>query len=312
MKRLIACLFLFTSLFALSQEKPTLSVLDLEASGLSEQETRLVTDYISSHIAEADLFRVVDRTQRETILNELKFSYSGCTSEDCQLEIGRLLAAAYIVVGSIGSVGDLYLLTLRLIEVETGETNKTKSAEYDDINTLIKSSRSLVFEFLRLASDESIEPGDDKAEKPPKDETANEEQKADGPERRLFWTMKTGGGAIAQTGISYFIIPKHLCIDAMTGLTYYSREYSSHNSFDGALWLITIDISAIVFDFIFTPYISAVALITTDFANVGFAPGVAIGFKIWEILVEGGVYFSLLKEDDSDIPAVRIGLGTRL
>ncbi len=63
-----------------SQEtNPTLSILDFAVSGISEKEGLLLVDYMSSAIHQTEKFRVIDRSQRETILKELQFSLSGCS-----------------------------------------------------------------------------------------------------------------------------------------------------------------------------------------------------------------------------------------
>ncbi|HAK46376.1 MAG TPA: hypothetical protein DCO79_10730 [Spirochaeta sp.] len=71
----------------------------------------LFVDFVSSHIVSTGNYRVIDRSQRQTILNEIQFSYEGCSDETCQLEIGRLLSAKLIVIGSLGKLGEQYLST---------------------------------------------------------------------------------------------------------------------------------------------------------------------------------------------------------
>lgn len=54
--------------------------------------------------------------QRENILDELEFSNSGCTDENCQFEIGKLLQARQMIVGSMGTFGNMHLLNIKLVE----------------------------------------------------------------------------------------------------------------------------------------------------------------------------------------------------
>ena len=95
-------------LLAQTDEKPLISVLDFRTSGISEAEVEVFVDFLSSHIIETNRFRVIDRMQRQALLKEMEFSYEDCTDESCQLEIGRLLAANQIVVGSVGRVGERF------------------------------------------------------------------------------------------------------------------------------------------------------------------------------------------------------------
>jgi TolB-like protein len=156
MRRLTLVAFIFiivlsVPLLAQADEKPLISVLDFKTSGISRAEVEVFVDFLSSHIIDTGKFRVIDRMQREALLREMEFSYDDCTDEGCQLEVGRLLAANQIVVGSVGRVGERYLLTIKLIDVQTGEAIKTGSEKYTDLNKLIDDSERLAQEFATTA-----------------------------------------------------------------------------------------------------------------------------------------------------------------
>lgn len=146
----ILCCFLFFIIPAAAEEKPVLSVLNFESSGLSEAEVNLVTDILTSHVQKTGAFRVIDRFQRTTIMDEIAFSQSGCVEESCQLEIGRLLSASFIITGSLGNVGALYVMNLRLIAVETGETVQSETGSFRSIETLVESSQPMILDLLAL------------------------------------------------------------------------------------------------------------------------------------------------------------------
>jgi len=95
--------------------------------GISETEVRMIADILSSEIFNTRKFRVIDRRQRETVLTEIKFSMTSCNDEECQLEAGKLLSADKIVVGSIGKIGNGFIINIKLIQVETGETRATST-----------------------------------------------------------------------------------------------------------------------------------------------------------------------------------------
>ncbi len=131
-----------------NDEKPVLSVLDFETSGIPAAEGRVITDSITSFIIETRKYRVIDRMQRQLLLNEQSFSKSGCSDESCQLEIGRMLSANHIMVGSIGLVGSKYILNIKLIDVETGETVHGDTRMYSSLDKLLEDSRLLVHSFV--------------------------------------------------------------------------------------------------------------------------------------------------------------------
>ena len=129
-------------LFA-QQDLPVLSVLDFEAVGVSEGETKLFRDLISSYFVKSENYRVIDAGQRDSILKELEFSLSGCTDENCQLEAGKMLSAQFIVVGSLGLFGERYVLNVKLINVESGQTVNSASRVYLDLNALVDDAQAL-------------------------------------------------------------------------------------------------------------------------------------------------------------------------
>ena len=133
------------------EDKPILSVLEFETSGISKEEGKVFVDSITSYIIETDKYRVIDRMQRQMLLDEQSFSVSGCSDESCQLEIGRLLSANWIIVGSIGRVGSKYILNIKLIDVETGETANGDSKMYNNLDSLLENSRHLVQSFVGVS-----------------------------------------------------------------------------------------------------------------------------------------------------------------
>jgi len=139
------------SLLFAAEDNPIVTVLDLNVSQVSEQEATIFVDYFSSYLVESDKYRVIDRTQRKNILNELQFSYDGCADEQCQLEIGKLLAARYIFIGSLGKLGSRYILNMSLVEVETGETKKSVSDKYSSLDTLVDDTGRIVNVFVEQA-----------------------------------------------------------------------------------------------------------------------------------------------------------------
>jgi TolB-like protein len=117
--------------------QPTLAVLDFSGSEVSPGELALFGDFLTSHIVQTGRYTVVDRMQRQALLEEIEFSYSACTEEDCQLEIGRMLAAGSIVAGSLGRFGGRFLLNVKLIEVESGRTQNAVSRTHGSLEELL-------------------------------------------------------------------------------------------------------------------------------------------------------------------------------
>ena len=81
---------------------------------------------MGSELMNTGKFRVMERSQMESILKEQGFAQSGaCDGSECAIEMGKLLSVDQMVLGSIAKVGDIYTMTARLVSVQTGEILKS-------------------------------------------------------------------------------------------------------------------------------------------------------------------------------------------
>jgi len=113
--------------------KPTVAVLDFTGVGISATEATSLTGRFATEIAKTGEVRLVERNAMEEILKEQGFQQSGCTSDECVVEVGNLLGVQYMISGSIGKVGATYTIDTRMISIETGESIVTKSIAYQGI-----------------------------------------------------------------------------------------------------------------------------------------------------------------------------------
>ena len=118
-------------------------MLDFTAAGLSSAEVKVYNDVLSTYIARSGAYQVIDRQQQESILEQLEVSYSECKDERCRLEVGRLLSASQLVLGSVGQVGGWLIVSARRVEVVTGQTLSSTSEKYPNLEALMDGAREL-------------------------------------------------------------------------------------------------------------------------------------------------------------------------
>lgn len=80
----------------------------------------LVPELLSTQLANIEHLTLVERLRVEDVLDELELRARGIT-ESRGLELGRMLNADLVVVGSIGGFGTSTTLSARVLRVETGE-----------------------------------------------------------------------------------------------------------------------------------------------------------------------------------------------
>jgi hypothetical protein len=118
-------ILLFATCVAAAPEREAIAVLELDGTDFTESERQTLTDRLRLELAMTGRFRVLERERMSSILKEQGFSNAGCTSTECAVEVGRLLNVRTIVAGRVGRIGSVHSLSLRMIDVESGEIGKT-------------------------------------------------------------------------------------------------------------------------------------------------------------------------------------------
>ncbi len=151
----IGSLILFVSLFFLfndsySAVKQTIAVLDFESIGSEEHLGKAVSEIIRTELIDTNKYRVVERAQINKTISEQKFQKSGLIDDKSAVELGKLLGADLIVIGSVVKIGTSYTINSRLIDTKTGEAKMGKNATGNDLNLLTALSRSLLDSLLGI------------------------------------------------------------------------------------------------------------------------------------------------------------------
>jgi len=108
----------------------SIAVTDFDAQGSPAHEAAIIAERIRANLVTSGRFTVLERGQMEDILKEQGFQQSGaCAEASCLIEIGQLLAVQRIVAGTVGKIGAMYTLTVKLIDVKTGEILLTRTRD---------------------------------------------------------------------------------------------------------------------------------------------------------------------------------------
>jgi len=213
--------FLFSILpHVFAQTTQSLAVLDLEGRGISNYEAASLTDRLRSELVNTGRVTIVERGRMEQILTEQNFQLTGCTSDECAVEVGQLLGVTTMVAGSVGKVGSTFSLDIRTIDVATGEITRSIMRDYrGEIDGLLRemghlartlaqvSGQELVAQQPEPVPQESLQPA---ATRPTLEETkgplfmesrkAEQEVSAPGPaSTEKIYTYMFGGGLFSRS-----------------------------------------------------------------------------------------------------------------
>jgi TolB-like protein len=105
-------------------EKENVAILEFDGVGITKDEAKVLTSKLSREIVKNGYYNVLERSEMTTILFEQGFQQSGCISSACAVEVGQILGVKYMISGSIGKLGDIYYVEIKLIDVETSKIIK--------------------------------------------------------------------------------------------------------------------------------------------------------------------------------------------
>lgn len=116
-------------------EKELVAVLDFQATGATREQAIAVADVVRQRLLESGRFRLVEREMMDKILQEQAFQQTGCTSQECAAQVGKILGVRKMINGKLSKVGEkTWVLSGTMTDVETAETLRaatvTKEGEF--------------------------------------------------------------------------------------------------------------------------------------------------------------------------------------
>jgi TolB-like protein len=106
----------------------TVAILSILSDSPSLSEN--VIDEIELDLVDSRKFTVVDRRRLADIRKEQNFQLSGDVSDDSAVSIGHILGANIVIVGSITATATSGRVTLRALDVKTGEVIAIASGQF--------------------------------------------------------------------------------------------------------------------------------------------------------------------------------------
>jgi len=182
------------------EQKISAAVMELEArEGIPAGTIFSLSDYLRIQLVNTEKFTIVTRENMEQILKEQNFQMSGCTSQECVIQMGQLIGVRKMFTGTIGKIGQTYLLTLKMIDVESGKIEKAVIEECSkcEEDALLTSMKNIVNKIVGLSTTEKIpEKITKKEEKKPESSVS---RKVKGPDKD-YWEYYLDGLSLSESG----------------------------------------------------------------------------------------------------------------
>ena len=111
-------------------QSTTIAVFDFENNGLEPYEVRQLSTRLESELVKVGKYNVVERSKIDEILKEQQLQMSGCV-EECLIDVGKMLGANQIILGSVGKLGSIYTISAKLVDATSGEMVRTSDFDTD-------------------------------------------------------------------------------------------------------------------------------------------------------------------------------------
>lgn len=104
---------------------------------MAESILRIVT-------TKSEQFNVLDKLDLQEIINDSKIDVSNCFGKKCLLSVGKAANVDKLVTGSIESLGKKIVVTVKILNVESGEYDKVAVEEFINLDSEIQTMVSIV------------------------------------------------------------------------------------------------------------------------------------------------------------------------
>ena len=160
MKRLINLIILLSVFVSVTFPQTTIAVLDFDVNNVSQSDVRALSDRLREELFKTKEYKVLERGLMEEIMKEQGFQQAGCTSNECIVQVGQLTGVQKMVGGSVSKVGNVYSVSSRIIDVETGEILNMSSYDHtgDMGGLLTQGMKALAIELTKGSKPQSILP----------------------------------------------------------------------------------------------------------------------------------------------------------
>ncbi len=120
MKKIILTIIIILITVPIFAEKMRVAVMDFKGDGVSKATSRKVSELIRGEMINSGEFIVIERGQMAAILEEQGLQQSGCTDISCAVELGKMLSAKKMLVGTVMKMGESVVISGRIVDVEKG------------------------------------------------------------------------------------------------------------------------------------------------------------------------------------------------
>ena len=141
-RKLIVFLAFFL-LFSLLHAQIKVAVIDFSGNKFWTNDAKIVTEIIMSELATSKKISVAERSELKKVLNEHGLNLSGVVNPDEAAQLGQFMALNKLITGSLGKLGGKYVITAKMIDIESAKIELAVTETLQD-NSMLSSAAKIV------------------------------------------------------------------------------------------------------------------------------------------------------------------------
>lgn len=125
-----ACAVVLLPLKPMAQNtKPTAAVLGIDSKGVI-QDAEAVGYMVKLELEKADAYSMMDKYDVADLIKKNNIDVKNCFGKTCVVNAGKVLGVDKMVTGSVERFGEKIVISLKIIDVQTGSVEKQNAIEY--------------------------------------------------------------------------------------------------------------------------------------------------------------------------------------
>jgi TolB-like protein len=132
----IICFSLGCALAAAQSAQPRLTVLPFEGVGVSQEDVLALTLFFETALQNTGRCQIIEQTEVDKILKAHQYVLADFNDPDKAVQIGKLIPADHIVLGTVGILGGRHYVNVKMIDLNTGAIVGARNATADSLEQL--------------------------------------------------------------------------------------------------------------------------------------------------------------------------------
>ena len=137
MRTLAVLCFTLSCAFAAAQSaQPRVTVLPFEGIGVERQDMLALTLFFETALQNTGRCQIIEQTEVDKILKAHQYVMEDFNDPDKAVQIGRLIPADHIVLGTVGTLGGRHYVNVKMINLSSGAIVGARNTTADTLEAL--------------------------------------------------------------------------------------------------------------------------------------------------------------------------------